>query len=192
MAKHFSDAEIDLIRNLASEFALANPSLAPLLDGNKTDPDVERLLDAVLFQNSLVRQRLDIAFPELIQQLTHLILPHYLRPIPASTIIGFTTHATKGQTATIPAGTQFASAPTNGPPCLFRTTADVELHPLELIDASLAQGSGKRWELHLSLAMKGLSLNSWQPNTVRFFLADEHTFAAELYLLLSRHVMRHS
>jgi type VI secretion system protein ImpG len=186
----FFHTELNLLQELATEFALANPALAPLLDGsNRTDPDVERLLEAMAFQNAMLRRKLAADFPELIHKLAQLVLPHYLRPVPATTIIGFTP-ATGGGSVTIPAGTQLASAPVNGTRCRFTTTAAVELHPLEITDAAFAQQSGRIAEIRLSLALHGLPLCDWQPGSVRLFLAGEQAAATELYLLLSRHVTR--
>ena len=186
---HFND-ELKLLRELATEFAQANPALAPLLGENKTDPDVERLLEAVAFQNSMLRRKLELDFPELIHKLTQLILPHYLRPIPATTIIGFSTKTTEGQSTLIPAGTQFASAPVDGTICRFSTTCDVQIHPLELSNAVFVQHSGLSGEIRLSLTLKGLPLSRWQPGKLRFFLSGDNASATELYLLLSRHVTR--
>lgn len=191
MKNHFFQAELDLLQELASEFALANPALAPLLDGStRTDPDVERLLEAMAFQNAMLRRKLDGDFPELINTLTQLILPHYLRPIPATTIISFTPPAHGDQSATIPAGTQLSSAPVDGTPCRFTTSAHLELHPLEISDAAFVQHTGGGGQIRLTLNLLGLSLCDWQPGSVRLFLAGEHAAAAELYLLLSRHVTR--
>jgi len=188
---HFFHSELELLQELATEFSLANPALAPLLDGSKrTDPDVERLLEAMAFQNAMLRRKLDADFPELIYKLAQLILPHYLRPIPATTIIGFTPHTTGGQSTTVPAGTQLSSAPVNGTPCCFTTCADVELHPLEITDAALVQQPGRGREIRLSLTLHGLLLCDWQPGSLRLFLTGEHVAATELYLILSRHVTR--
>ncbi|MSN26934.1 MAG: type VI secretion system baseplate subunit TssF [Geobacter sp.] len=191
MTNPFFHSELKLLQELASEFALANPALAPLLDGsNRTDPDVERLLEAMAFQNAMLRRKLECDFPELIQKLVQLILPHYLRPIPATTIIGFTPRSAMAGPVTIPAGTRLDSAPVDGTPCRFRTSADVELHPLEITCAAVAQQSGRGAEIRLSLLLHGLPLSDWQPGKVRLFLAGEHAAAGELYLLLSRHVTR--
>jgi len=187
----FFHRELELLQELATEFALANPALAPLLDGsNRTDPDVERLLEAMAFQNAMLRRKLDADFPELIHKLAQLILPHYLRPIPATTIIGFTPPASGGGGVTIPAGTQLSSAPVDGTRCRFTTCADLEIHPLEISDASFVQRSGRGGEIRLSLALTGVPLSRWQPGSVRLFLAGEHAAAAELFLLLSRHLTR--
>ena len=191
MTNPFFQAELELLQELASEFALANPALAPLLDGNnRTDPDVERLLEAMAFQNAMLRRKLASDFPELVNKLTQLILPHYLRPIPATTIMSFTVPDRGGQSAIIPAGTQLSSAPVDGTPCRFTTCADVELHPLEISDAAFTQHTGRGGEIRLTLNLLDLPLCDWQPGSLRLFLTGEHAAASELYLLLSRHVTR--
>ena len=72
-----------------------------------------------------------------------LIWPHYLRPIPSTTLIAFTPKPTLKQSMTIPAEIQIASVPVEGTSCLFKTTSDVEIHPLNLLDASFSQPSGR-------------------------------------------------
>ena len=190
MANDYFQDQLYILKELAAEFSVANPALAPLLEGEMTDPDVERLLESIAFQNAMLRRKLDIDFPELINKLTHLILPHFLRPIPASTIVAFTSKANRSEPELIPAGTQIASAPVDGTSCRFTTTCDVEVHPLELIDASLTQKPGHAGQIRLSMALSGTSLSRWQPEKLRFFLSGDHASASELYLLLSSHVTR--
>ena len=225
MPSHSFHSHLTLLQELAMEFGRANPALASLLERPGTDPDVERLIDAVAYQNVMLRRKLESDFPELVYDLAQLILPHYLRPIPASTIIGFTPHGTLGQSATIPAGTQLASLPVDGVACRFTTTAEVTLHPLEITEASCSRSaaldychagtappylvpklqlgdaapgqaplrqfelSAPAGEIRLSLALKGLPLQHWQPRALRLFLAGDRTLATELYLLLSRHLV---
>lgn len=190
MTNPFFHSDLSLLHEFAAEFASANPALAPLLDDKKTDPDVERLLEAVAFQNAMLRRKLADDFPELIKTLVQLILPHYLRPIPATTLIGFTPGSGLEQTITIPAGTQFASAPVDGTACRFTTTAAVELHPLRLSNATFTQLPGRMGEIRLDLALQGLPLSQWRPKSLRLFLGGDQATASELYLLLSRHVSR--
>ncbi|HJV65158.1 MAG TPA: type VI secretion system baseplate subunit TssF [Geomonas sp.] len=190
MTNPFFQAEVDLLKNLAAEFASANPALAPLLGQPGSDPDVERLLEGVAFQNALLRRKLKHDFPELVHTLVQLILPHYLRPAPATTIIGFTADGMRGGPVTIPAGTQFASAPVDGTLCHFTTTAAVEVHPLELTDATFLQRPSCRGELRLSLALCGVPLAEWHPGSLRLFLSGDHATAAALFLLLSRQLAR--
>lgn len=190
MTKNSFHLDLSRLRELAAGFADANPALAPLLIGSMTDPDVERLLDAVAFNNDLLERKLRVDFPKLIHQLADIILPHYLRPIPATTIIGFTPKTNQEQSVTIPAGTQLSSAPVNGTPCCFRTTVDLEIHPLVLRDAAIIQTAGRNAEIRLSLTSTARSLSHWQPRSLRLFLAGDRASTTELYQLLRLHVTR--
>ena len=188
MIEHHYSRQLELLKEHAGEFALANPALAPFLGGDRTDPDVERLLEAVAFQNALLHRKLECDFPLAVTTLTQLILPHYLRPVPASTVIGFTSDATVTEPVTIPAGTQLTSPPVDGTVCLFRTSTELKLEPLELLDASFARKSGRAGELRLSLGLRGKPLSAWRPGPLRLFLSGELSWATDWYLLLSRHL----
>ena len=86
MFNRYYEDELNKLKGLAVEFAQNNPALAPMLSGSSADPDVERLLEGVAFLTGLTRQKLDDEFPEFVQELANLLFPHYLRPVPASTI----------------------------------------------------------------------------------------------------------
>lgn len=179
--------ELIRLRELAVEFANANPALAPLLSGPMTDPDVERLLEAVAFQNGLLGRKLDVDFPELVRKLTQLILPHFLRPVPASTIVAFTPKPIGGQSITVAAGAQLASRTVDGTSCRFSTSCDLEIHPLELTDATITQTSGST-SIKLSFTLQDLPLSQWRPKNLRLFLAGDRATATELYRLLCLHL----
>lgn len=186
----YFEQQLKLLRDVSIEFAHANPSLAPFLAGHQNDPDVERLLEAVAFQNAMLVRKLDEDFPLAVGTLTQLVLPHYMRPIPASTIIGFVPDTTLKEPVLVPAGTELTSVPVEGCCCRFRTTAELAVQPLELLDASLTVQPGAAGKIRLSLKVTGGSLADWQPRSIRFFLSGDHTSTTELYLLLSRYVTR--
>ena len=66
----------------------------------------------------------------------------------------------------------------------------MELHPLELLDATYDQPSGQPAAVTLSFALTGISLADWAPRSLRLFLAGEYSLAADLYFLLRRHLRR--
>lgn len=183
-------AESARLREIAAEFAVANPALAPLLNGPMTDPDVERLLDAVAFQNDLLAGKLESDFPELVRSLAQLVLPHYLRPIPASAIVVFSPKLPPEQPVTIPAGARLASLPVDGTSCRFMTTRDLPVHPLEITEAALINEPGRSPEIRLSFALRGLSLSRWRPGKIHVFLSGERANATDLYQLLSGRLAR--
>jgi type VI secretion system protein ImpG len=135
-------SELSYLREMGRAFGLANPSVAGLLVERGADPDVERLLEGFAFLTARIRERVEDDVPEMVQGLTELLLPHYLRPVPACSIVEFTPQlrALRGRSR-IAAGAEMAAQPLDGTSCVFRTTHDVDLLPLTVQDAVLDRSS---------------------------------------------------
>ncbi|MCJ8501789.1 type VI secretion system baseplate subunit TssF [Desulfatitalea alkaliphila] len=190
MFDHYFHQELAQLRDLGAEFAKAHPAVAPMLSGMSTDPDAERLLEGVAFLTALLRQRLDDDFPEIVQELFQLIWPHYLRPLPAATIVAFTPKANPKQAIPVAKGTYLASEPVEGTACTFRTCSDVVVEPLTVEQAAYEEQPGRPPRIRLQMALKGVSLKDWRPERLRFHLAGSFPEAADIYLLLRRHLQR--
>jgi type VI secretion system protein ImpG len=190
MFNRYFQQELSNLKDLGSEFAANHPAVAPMLSGMSTDPDVERLLEGVAFLTAMLRQKLDDDFPEIVHELFQLIWPHYLRPLPATSIVAFTPKSSLKQTIRVAKGVQLASEPVDGTPCLFRTCFDVDVHPLSLIEASLEDKPGRPPAIRLVMELHDLTLSEWAPSAVRFYLAGEAKQAADIYLLLRAHMHR--
>lgn len=188
MFNRYFQEELANLRELGAEFSKAHPAVAPMLSGPAADPDVERLLEGVAFLTGLLRQKLDDEFPEIIHELMQLIWPHYLRPTPSTTIVAFNPRPTLKQSMTVRAGIHLASVPVEGTTCLFKTCYDLELHPLNLVEASFVETPGRPPAIKLLLELRGLKLSDWQPQALRFFLSGDYAAAADLYLLLRYHL----
>jgi type VI secretion system protein ImpG len=182
--------ELQNLRGLAKEFSKAHPAVAPLLSGPSSDPDVERLLQGVAFLSGLLHNRLDDDFPEIIHGLTDIIFPHYLRPIPSTSIVIFTPKSSLKEKIFIKAGTSLSSIPVEGTKCSFRTCFNLEVHPVQLLSAESIQLSNNINQIRLVLELKGLKLSQWNPESINFFLAENHSQAATLYMLLTKHLKR--
>src|SRR4030042_1552847 len=104
MFNRYYQEELAHLKEVGADFARAHPALAPMLSGPSADPDVERLLEGVAYLTALLRQKLDDEFPEIVHDLMHLIWPHYLRPVPSTTLITFSPKQTLKQSLKIPAG----------------------------------------------------------------------------------------
>ena len=185
MFNRYYQQELDNLKDLGEEFSKAYPALAPMLSGRSSDPDVDRLLEGVAFLTALLKQKLDDEFPEIVHEMIRTIWPHYLRPMPSSSIVAFKPKPTLKQSLTIPAGVQVASTPVEGTSCLFRTCYPVQVHPLNILDASFEEPAGRRANIRLLMELQGPSLEDWQPQSLRFFLGGTFPFATDLYLLLS-------
>lgn len=190
MFNRYFQQEMEQLKELGAAFAKAHPALAPMLAGPSADPDVERLLEGVSFQTALLRQKLDDEFPEIVQDMIRILWPHYLRPVPSTSTVVFQPKDTLRQAATIAAGTVLSSVPVEGTTCPFRTCFDVELHPLNLVDALFEQPSGKPAQIRIFLELAGIRLADWPVSSLRFFLAGDYGGASDLYYLLRRHLKR--
>ncbi len=188
MFNRYFQEELTHLRDLGKEYSRAHPAVAPMLAGATPDPDVERLLEGVAFLTALLRQKLDDEFPEIINELMYLIWPHYLRPIPSTTLIAFAPKPNLKQSITIPPGVQVASIPVEGTSCLFSTCYEVDVHSLALLEAAFIQPSGQPPMIKLLFEIKGMKLSDWQPKSLRLFLAGDYPDASDLYLLLRRHL----
>lgn len=187
--RYFHD-ELTQLHELGAEFSKAHPAVAPMLSGPSADPDVERLLEGTAFLTALLRQKLDDEFPEITHDLMQLLQPHYLRPIPSSTLIAFKPKPTLNQPMTIPAGVHVASVPVEGESCLFRTCYDVELHPLTILDAAYSHPPGRLPLITVLMELKGQNVSTWKPEKVRFFLSGDYVDATEIYSLLRTRLKR--
>jgi type VI secretion system protein ImpG len=155
--KYYQD-ELAYLREMGQEFARANPQGAHFVGEASSDPDVERLLEGFAFLTARLRQKLENELPELTHSLLELLWPHYLRPIPSTTIIQFEAlpQAAK-EVRTIPRGAELHSIPVDGTPCRFRTVSDVTLAPLILETLTLRKDATPQLKLRFRLP-DGVSL----------------------------------
>ncbi len=188
MTNPYYQRELSFLREMAVEFSRAHPALAPMLSGPSQDPDVERLLEGTAFLTGLLRQKLDDDFPEVIHGLMSLIFPHYLRPIPSTTVMAFTPKPSLMETLTIPADTALDSVPVDGTKCTFRTCYEVKAHPLKITDAGLTQKPGRPSSLNIGFELTGLPLSEWKADHLRLFITGTFSEAANFYYILFKHV----
>jgi type VI secretion system protein ImpG len=190
MFNRYYQQELFNLKELAQEFSRAHPALAPMLSGKTSDPDVERLMEGVAFLAGMLRQKLDDEFPEIVHGLIQLIFPHYLRPIPSTTVVAFTPRANLKESIKIPSGIEIASIPVEGTSCTFRTCGDIEVHPLSLTDATLISSPGSPARIRLSLSLTGMKLSQWKCDRLRFFIGGDYSEATNIYFLLNRYVRK--
>ena len=188
MFNRYFQEELGYLKDLAVAFSKEHPALAPMLSGPTADPDVERLLEGVAFLTALLREKLEDEFPEVVHELMQLIWPHYLRPIPCTTIVAFQPKPALKQSLDVPSGSYLASVPVEGTSCQFRTCYNVRLHPLELIDARFEERPGSAPAIVITFELKGMKLSDWDVVCLPLYLADDYAAASNLYMLLIRNV----
>jgi type VI secretion system protein ImpG len=190
MFSRYFQQELANLKDLGEAFSKAHPAVAPMLSGAAADPDVERLLEGVAFLTALLREKLDDEFPEIVHELIQIIWPHYLRPVPAATIISFEPKPALKQSLKIPAGILVNSVPVEGTTCTFRTASPVEVHPLNLVDAALLEPAGRPLAVRIKLELNGMKLADWQTDTLRLYLSGDFSVATDLAMILQKHTRK--
>ncbi len=190
MFSRLYQGELAFLRAMGKAYAEANPATAGLLAERGSDPDVERLLEGCAFLAARVRERIEDSIPEMVHDLAELLLPHYLRSVPAATIVEFTpTQGAMRGRARIPAGSELASVAVEGTSCRFRTASDLDLLPVSVQDVSLDQAIGANPALRVQLKAPAAALAAvLQPDGIRFFIQGELPFASTLLLWMARHL----
>jgi type VI secretion system protein ImpG len=188
MFSHYYNAELTFLREVGRAFAQVNPNVAELLAERGGDPDVDRLLEGCAFLTARIRERIDDSVPEIVHGLTELLLPHYLRPIPAASIVQFTAAAGLRARVKVPRGAELGSTQVDGVSCRFRTTSEVDLLPLALRDVQLDRSVAAAPVLRLKFETNEPGIPAvFQQKGIRLFLAGELPTAATLFLWLAHH-----
>lgn len=175
--------ELLYLREMGEEFARAYPKLAPFLSRKGNDPDVERVMEGFAFIAGRIHQKLDDQLPELTHTLISLLWPHFMRPVPAMSILQFTPIPNAiSERKVIPRGVEVDSSPVDGTLCRFRTCYDVELFPIALDELeSQSTGSGSTLKLTFRLG-NGVAPEQLNLNRLRLHLNGEPAVCNSLYL----------
>lgn len=138
----YYERELAFLRDYAGDFADRYPKIAGRLlmsDDVAEDPHVERLIESFALLGARISKKLEDDYPEFTESLLEVLYPHYLRPFPSCSIACFDAGPAAAQLTapvTIPRGTELRSRNVRGISCRFRTSYDVTLAPLRLVQAS--------------------------------------------------------
>ena len=136
------ERELAFLRSHAEEFGRRYPRVAGRLAVSGEvlqDPHVERMIQAFALLSSRIHKRLDDDFPLFAESFLDLLYPHYLRPLPSSSIACFDVGSSASQLSratTIPRGMQLHTRPLRGVTCKFRTTSEAQLLPVRVASVS--------------------------------------------------------
>jgi type VI secretion system protein ImpG len=179
--------ELFFLREMGREFTETHPMLAHYLTEAGSDPDVERLLEGFAFLTGRIRQKLDDELPELTHTIMGLLCPHYLRPIPAMSIVEFEPQRTLRSKYLIPRNkTEIESVPVANTRCKFRICYDVEILPIGIDDVILENQQIKI----LFRILNGVQFSALELDKIRINLHGDPAIQYELYNILSRYVQR--
>src|ERR1700728_1525613 len=192
----YYERELVFMRDMAGEFARNYPHAAARLDLERhrcDDPHVERLIEAFCLIAARIHHRLDADFPEVTQALLNLVYPHYLRPIPAMSILqvrAVEQEQARKESIRIDAGTEIDIGDDL---CKFRTCYPIDVWPISVDSAALLDAVDlPEWARHAKAAA-GLLLELSAPSgfahfedleSLRFYLAGGGHAPYVLYELL--------
>ena len=196
----YYERELTYIRQMGAEFSEKYPKVASrlLLEPNRCeDPHVERLIEAFAFLAARVHLKIDDEFPEITEALLSVLYPHYIRPIPSSTIVQFHLDPEQGKLTSglpIPRGSMLYSHPVEGYPCKFQSCYDTTLWPLKIAAAQWVTPDRLRPAVKSQDAVAALrieiecfpdvSFDKLELNSLRFYLNGESALIHSLYELM--------
>ena len=134
----YYERELTFLRRMGARFAQEYPKIASRLDLEPTkceDPHVERMLEAFAFLAARVHKRIDEDVPEVSEALLEIVYPHYVRPIPAMSLVEFELDREQGKLTSglpVPRNSLLYSRPVAGVPCKFTTCYDTTLWPVRV------------------------------------------------------------
>jgi len=194
------EQELAFLRRMGATFAEKYPKVASrlLLEPNKCeDPHVERLLEAFAFLAARVHLKLEDDFSEISEAILSVMYPHYLRPIPAMSLVELALDPEQGKLTTgltVPRGAPLYSRPVGGAPCRFRTCYDTTLWPLTVASVQWrtpdqlrppVTGTNAVAAVRLELrCLPDVTFTKLDLETLRLYLDGESSLVAALYELL--------
>lgn len=180
--------ELSILREDAQAFGRRYPALAPMMQPG-TDPDVERILEGVAYLCGRIRQRLDQTAPELLQTLLRLTFPHAVLPTPSTTLMAFTPRQDLREPLHLPRGTELASRPVDGVPCIYTLDAEADVLPLHIRGTVCERRNETSLVLGLHL-QGGVPLTALRGTPPRLYLAAPYAEAVQQYHALRQGLRR--
>jgi len=198
-------AELTYLRRAGAAFAEMYPKVAGRLElgGDECpDPHVERLIESFAFLTARIQHNLNEEFPEVTTSLLDVLYPHYLCPVPSTTVARLEVDPGQGKLTTghlVPRHTPLFAQTRDGLHCRFRTCYPVTLWPVEVTYAGFE--STDRYDfldgmpqvatvLRIRIESLAGSLRDLDLRRLRFYLDGEMRTATALYELLFAHTAR--
>jgi type VI secretion system protein ImpG len=140
----YYNRELEFLRKSGAQFAEDHPKIAGRLRLGpeiSEDPHVARMIEAFAYLNARTRRKIEDDFPEITEAMLGVLYPHFLAPIPSTSIVQFTLDRSQSELSagfSIARGTSIDTELIDGAPCRFRTCYPVNLWPVDLKSATLA------------------------------------------------------
>ena len=197
MSRRYFEEEMRYLAEAGKVFAEAHPEQAGFLDVDSVsdrDPYVERLFEGFAFLSGRIHERLDDEMPEYTESLIQLLQPHFLKPLPALSIVEFEPEPGLVQETTVlERGLEVRSEPVGDDEvsCRFTTTQDVRLQPLRVSDVTLRAPANDRSSVRLRFDLdRGIDVQDLTLSPLRLYFHADASTASTMHLFFTRHVSR--
>jgi type VI secretion system protein ImpG len=196
LLRHYYERELEILRRDLRAFAQRNPEAATRLsvnsDGRSDDAGVERMVQSTAILHARHSAKIDDDYPELSEALIERTFAQYLRPFPSCSVAQFDMAGmfdSLTESVRIERGTQLKT--TEGG-CLFRTTYNVVLAPVEIaraqyattptapLSVKLPPDASGMLSVTFRSAKTGSRLDVAAPATLRVHLAGQPSVVAAL------------
>jgi type VI secretion system protein ImpG len=203
---YYYERELAFLRRMGTEFSDRYPKVASRLQlepDKCEDPHVERLLEGFAFLAARVHLKIDDDFPEITESFLNIVYPHYVRPLPAMSLVEFQLDPEQGKLTTgyrIPRDTLMYSRPVGGVPCKFKSCYDTVLWPVVLSAAQwqtpdrlsppvkdVQAAAALRLEVR---CLPELSFDKLELSTLRLQPSGDNNLVFTLYELLCNNCLR--
>ncbi|MDR2577784.1 MAG: type VI secretion system baseplate subunit TssF [Chitinispirillales bacterium] len=191
----YYEEELRYLKEEGARFAQKHPRRAKYLNFGSVkdrDPNVDTLFEGFAFLCAGIRERIDGALPRLAADLTGLLWPRLLHPVPSTCVVEFKpragmlqrTHIVRKEAAVFTTDPD----PVSKVCCRFAAARDVRVNPIAINNAGVVTGGG-RDALTLSFKIEqGVRPESLSLSPVRIFINDDLPAALSIRQTLLRHV----
>lgn len=201
----YYERELAYLRRLGAQFAERYPKVASRLQlepAKCEDPHVERLLEGFAFLAARVHHRIDDDIPELSEAFLEVLYPQHVRPVPAMSIAELQLDPLQGAIPmgfAVARGSELRTPPVQGVPCLFQTSYDTTLWPINITGVRWTAtdgASGPRYgdavgAIRMDIrAFDGLRLEEITLDRVRLHITGDAVIGDTLYELLLNNCLR--
>ena len=184
--------EMAYLREMRELFIEKFPKVAPFLNTDSKDPDVERIIENLAILTSKIHQELDENIPLIAESLVNIVSPNYTNPIPSVCIQEFSLKSdSKKNSAVIPKGSVVVSRPINDVKCKFKTAYDVFLYPLKINKTYLDNNkSDYVLKLELSITKDEISLSDIDLNRINLYLGNDVYMSSTLVMWMKTYLKK--
>ena len=184
--------EMAYLREMRELFIEKFPKVAPFLNTDSKDPDVERIIENLAILTSKIHQELDENIPLIAESLVNIVSPNYTNPIPSVCIQEFSLKSdSKKNSAVIPKGSVVVSRTINDVKCKFKTSYDVFLYPLKINKTYLDNNkSDYVLKLELSITKDEISLSDIDLNRINLYLGNDVYMSSTLVMWMKTYLKK--